>query len=504
MDFLLEDEERAEENIRGYWNILIVDDDHFIHEVTKYALTKFTFMNKAIRWYDAYSAEEAKKLLPVIGNVALIFLDVVMETDDAGLQFLVWFRDNKLNPSTRVILRTGQPGQAPERRIIADYDLHDYKTKTELTADKLYTTTVAALRAYNDMFRLEVMHRGLEGIIKASSNLYLMQSINEYANSVLMQIDAILNIRSSGIICIQPKKTGEWIVLGQTGSFVNDTNEIINILNTGENAKNDSYMVQWLSDTNESKFAIYIEAVNDLDDVQKKMLYMFCNNIAAGIKNIHLYDITLKAHKATVTSIGQITEYRDPHTGQHISRISDGVSILAREMYNRGLYPNELTTEVVELIGIASTLHDVGKINTPDNILLKPGTLSDDEFSAIKKHTLMGAEILRSAIEINEYSVDYLEMGLRIAQYHHEKWNGTGYPEGLAGLDIPIEARITSIMDVFDALVNHRCYKEAYSFDKSLEIIAEGRGIDFDPIIVDVFLDVAERIMLPINVSQGV
>jgi response regulator RpfG family c-di-GMP phosphodiesterase len=495
MDFLLDEETQNTDHLRGNWNVIIVDDDHSIHEATKYALAKFTFMNKAIKWYDAYSAEEAMRLLPAVDKVALIFLDVVMETDDAGLQFLVWLRNNKVSPATRVILRTGQPGQAPERRIIVDYDLHDYKTKTELTADKLFTTTVAALRAYNDMFRLEVTHKGLEGIIRASSSLYLMQSINDYANSVLMQIDAILDIRSSGIICVQPKRTGEWSVLGHTGCFTNNSNEIAKILNTGENVKNDSYMVQWLSDTNESRFAIYIEAVEELDEVQKKMLYMFCNNIASGIKNIHLYDITLKAHKATVTSIGQVTEFRDPHTGQHISRISTGVEILAKELYKRGLYPDELNEEMVELIGIASTLHDVGKINTPDNILLKPGLLSEEEFSTIKNHTIMGEEILKHTMEINEFSVDYLEMGLRIAKYHHERWDGTGYPEGLAGIKIPIEARITSIMDVFDALINQRCYKEAYSFEKSMVIINEGRGTNFDPIIVDVFNDVADTII---------
>ena len=498
MDFLIDDADNQKSQTGGVWKVLIVDDDRFVHEATKYSLSGFTFLGKKIQWLSAYSAQEAKVLLEKEQDrdIALLFLDVVMEADDAGLQFARWFRDNHINPSTRIILRTGQPGQAPERQIIVNYDLHDYKTKTELSSDKLFTTTVSALRAYYDMSRLETTKTGLEGIIKATANLFRIQSMYEYAKSVLTQIGSILDIRSSGIICAQSVSDHSWEVLAESGKFDNGYEQIINLINhcaeQNDDYVDESCMVRIMSESNHVRYAIYLEPIDTLNDIQAKMLLMFCTNISIGLSNIKLYDSLVKSNKATVMSLAQITETRDHETGEHVLRMAALTEALTKELFERGIYPQEITERLVESIGLSVTLHDVGKVSIPDYILLKPGKLTSEEFEVIKGHTNLGADILQTAIDTAGERVEYLEIGKSIALNHHERWDGRGYPNGLKGRDIPIEARIVAIIDVFDALIHKRCYKDAYTLMESMDIIRHDSGVFFDPHIVEVFLEIVK------------
>ena len=497
MDFLLDDEAESTPKTFSYWNVMIIDDDKSVHEATKYALSGFRFLDKKIKWFDAYSASEAQEILNTEKDMAILFLDVVMETDYAGLAFAKWFREENINSSTRIILRTGQPGQAPERQIIVNYDLHDYKTKTELSSDKLFTTTVSALRSYNDISRLEATKLGLEGIINASKDLFQMQSMYEYSKNVLSQIGSILDIRSSGIICAQSKKNSDWELLAKSGKFTNDFNSIFSIISECAANNNDLYrddhMVKILAETKDLRYAIYLEPLDQLNDIQLQMLLMFCTNISIGISNIKLYNNLLNAHKSTVMSLAQITESRDQETGEHVFRISTGTELLAKELFSRRIYEADVDMALIETIGLSSTLHDLGKIAVPDSILLKPGKLTVEEFEVIKQHTTQGAKIIQKVIDnTGDNDIDYLSMGKNIALFHHEKWDGSGYPKGISGETIPVEARITAIIDVFDALINKRCYKASYPVEECLSIIKEGRGTAFDPVIVDVFLDIVE------------
>lgn len=495
MDFLLDDEVLEKPSGENCWNVLIVDDDPSIHQATKYVLSDFTLYQKRINWIDAYSSEEAKYLVHQNRDIALIFLDVVMETDNAGLSFVKWFRESKINPSTRIVLRTGQPGQAPEPQIIMDYDLHDYKTKTELSSGKLFTTTVSALRAFHDMSRLESTKVGLENIINASVILFQIQSMNEYANNILRQFKNVLQLESDGLICSLSKKDEKWQLLASTYG----TGEIIDfekikklVLSNGFGGE--TVLFKILYETTSETYVLYFSNITPLTDIQNKMLEMLYANISIGLSNIILYNELLKAHQSIVMSLAQITEGRDSDTGQHVYRISQGTELLAKEVYKRKLYPSEMNEKMLEIIGLSSTLHDIGKISVPDSILLKPGKLNAWEFDVIKEHPAKGAEILQSVMDYNNSNLQYIELGKQIAMYHHERWDGTGYPYGLRETQIPIAARITAIIDVFDALINTRCYKEALPVEACLKILKEGKSLFFDPAIADVFFDIFEKL----------
>ena len=162
-------ESSDERSVDDFWNVLIVDDDQEVHNATTFVLNEFEFQNKPIAFHHAYSAAEGKELLLKTPGIEIILLDVVMETPHAGLEMVKWIRGEFKNKSVRIILRTGQPGEAPEREVIRDYDINDYKSKTELTATKLFTVLYASCRAYQDIIALEKTKDGLRKIIDASA-----------------------------------------------------------------------------------------------------------------------------------------------------------------------------------------------------------------------------------------------------------------------------------------------------------------------------------------------
>ncbi len=183
----------------------------------------------------------------------------------------------------------------------------------------------------------------------------------------------------------------------------------------------------------------------------------------------------------TIFILSSAAEYRDEDTGEHIQRISHCAEAIARKM--------DLDDDDVESILYASPMHDIGKIGIPDSVLLKPGKLDPNEWEQMKRHTIIGKYILEGS------DSKYIKLAETIALDHHEKWDGSGYPNRLKGDEIPIVGRITAIVDVFDAVMSRRPYKEAFSLEKSLAIIEEGRGSSFDPKVVDAFFVVKEKIL---------
>jgi signal transduction histidine kinase/DNA-binding NarL/FixJ family response regulator len=185
------------------WKIAVIDDDHAVHEGTRFALSDYTLNGQSLEILSAYSAAEGQVLMRQHPDIAAVLLDVIMETDAAGLDLVEYIRNEIKNETVRIILRTGQPGQAPERRVIVDYDINDYKAKTELTADKLFTSLTAALRSYQQLERMVQTRRGLEIIIDAASTLYDFKSMQRLAEGVLTQIASLLNVDCAGILVLR-------------------------------------------------------------------------------------------------------------------------------------------------------------------------------------------------------------------------------------------------------------------------------------------------------------
>ena len=202
-----------------------------------------------------------------------------------------------------------------------------------------------------------------------------------------------------------------------------------------------------------------------------------------------------------VMGFATLVENRDDNTGGHIRRTSAYVELLAKELEKNRKYSRILTADYIENLRLAAPMHDVGKIAIPDAILLKPGRLEKEEFEIMKSHSERGSEIIKKTFGKTS-SIEFTKMAYEVARYHHEKWNGKGYPEGLSGDAIPLSARIMAIADVFDAISAKRCYRDAMPLEKCFAIISEGRGVDFDPVLTDIFLNAKEKVEKVCKESQ--
>ncbi len=194
------------------------------------------------------------------------------------------------------------------------------------------------------------------------------------------------------------------------------------------------------------------------------------------------------AQYSTIESMALVVETRDTETGEHIKRTKIYMKIMGEYLLEKKLFPDILTREFVELLYRATPLHDIGKVGIPDYILKKEGKLTKEEYIIMQQHPTIGNDIIENAIKENKNN-KFLKIARNIAYYHHEKWDGTGYPTGIKKEKIPLEARMMALVDVYDALISKRCYKSALDFDKSEQIIISGRNKHFDPTIVDTFVE---------------
>lgn len=203
-------------------------------------------------------------------------------------------------------------------------------------------------------------------------------------------------------------------------------------------------------------------------------------------RNVRLEARCAQANMATIFAMSKLAESRDDDTGKHLERVQIYCRMLAEALHRQAAFPEEIDPAFLENIYHASPLHDIGKVAIPDAILCKPGKLTADERVVMQSHAARGADTLESVVALHPWN-DFLVMGVQIARSHHERWDGNGYPDRLAGNDIPLCARIMAVADVYDALTTERCYKAAFTHEESLSHIVGGRGSQFDSRVVDAF-----------------
>lgn len=331
------------------WKILIVDDDRDVHDITEMALRRLVYDNRPLSFINAFSASEAIEQMKNHTDIAIALIDVVMEKDTSGLDLVKIIREVMGNHNIRIIVRTGNPGLAPEESVTLNYDINDYRVKTELTAQSLRTAIITALRSYTALVTIT----GLK---------------------------------------------------------------------------------------------------QEIDDTQRELIY----------------------------ALGEIAESRCIDNGHHVKRVGHISAFLAKKL--------GFNLHDAEIMHLAASMHDVGKLAIDDKILNKPGKLTYEEFEQIKNHCVFGYELLKNSQR------ELLKEAAIIAYEHHENYDGSGYPRGLKGEEIHLTSRIVALVDVFDALATKRVYKEQWPQEDIIQYIKEQCGIKFDPAIVGIFLDNLEEI----------
>jgi signal transduction histidine kinase/CheY-like chemotaxis protein len=316
------DEQRPSEPGRR-WKVAVIDDDAAVHEGTRYALGDYQLNGQGLEILSAYSAAEGRQLMRAHRDVAAVLLDVIMETDTAGLELVEFIRQELKNDTVRIILRTGQPGQAPERRVIVDYDINDYKAKTELTADKLFTALTAALRSYQQLQRMLETRRGLEIIIEAASTLFDFKSMQRLAEGVLTQIASLLNAHCAGILVLrEPQNSQEtFSVLAGSGCYSRfigtDVSQMIehDLRHLVEEAFarrqhefSSDRSVLYINTVSGREVVVVLEAARHLSETDRALVEILCSRLSIAFDNVSLYEQLQQANLRLEERVAQRTQ----------------------------------------------------------------------------------------------------------------------------------------------------------------------------------------------------
>lgn len=473
------------------WTILLVDDEDDIIEVSKLVMEDLQYEGRSLSILTAKSNREAREIFVREKDIAVAYIDVVMETEHAGLELVKFIRQELGNHLTRLILRTGNPGAAPQNEIVRHLEIDDYKEKSDLTSDRLETSVLTSLRSYRNLKARLRMERGLEQLIDASAALHSNISTLDFLRTALIQISAIVQAELEdedikGSLVLQ-RLNDELRVLVGTNAYQQAEGQssrfaLSPVMNNELQTLTDSEGIHQLSvglvftmkvhhgDT----YHFLVESPSQLSDDALRILRFFLGKLSISLTNSMLHREIIDAQTDVLNRLCGAVESRSKETGSHIRRIA---------LYSRKLATlAQLDCESVELITVASPMHDIGKVAIPDRIVNKPSKLDSEEWAVMKTHAEEGFRLLTHPY------FGVMQAGALIALTHHEKWDGSGYPRGLSGEDIPIMGRIVGLVDVFDALLSRRAYKESWPLDQVIEEIKLLSGSHFDPHLVDLLL----------------
>lgn len=390
----------------------------------------------------------------------------------------------------RIIIRTGQPGSAPEQEIIRRYDINDYKEKTELTSTRLATTLTVALRGYQQITTIERSREGFRRIVDATAAFWRPAAVSEFVEGVITQFGALVADQDAVLVDVSGvgarEMNGTMLMIGSTGRFAGMSGQPVSGIPDPEvrgiieechrlrrTVVTHDLFATYLPTRYGFDSILFVKLPRPVSDVDIDLLKLYSHNVAIAFENLSLSLKIDESQKETIYLLGELVEKRSESTGNHVRRVGRVVEMLGT-----------LSGEVSDTVGawqIAASLHDVGKTAIPDGILNKPGALTDDEFRLIQTHTVIGYDVL------HKYDNEIMRVASTVCRSHHENWDGSGYPDGIAGEAIPVAARMTAIADVFDALTHSRSYKAAWSPEEAYQFILDHRGTKFDPYLTDRF-----------------
>jgi signal transduction histidine kinase/CheY-like chemotaxis protein len=371
------------------WKILIVDDDADIHAMTRLALDDFEFAGRKLQLFKAMSGIEAEEILATESKIAVALIDVVMETDDAGLRLVEFIRNQLKNSSIRLIIRTGQPGMAPEREVIERYDINDYKDKTELTEGKLYTTIRLALKSYRDMITLKTNQKALTKILEIAPELYHPQSITHFFNGVLLQVIGLCNLGENGLIStisdgiVVMANENKVMVQAGTGRFANPNKnpEVEKILKVCSGRileadcqkllPPDTVLIP-LNVQNKTIGLIYLENAPSLNETNQKLIRIMVNQCTSALENLQLYLDLKKAHQKTSQMLNIAEQAREMANAANRAKTTflAKMSHELRTPLNAIIGYSDLIQEDVVDIGCEDILPDLEKIQIAGKQLL--------------------------------------------------------------------------------------------------------------------------------------
>jgi len=428
--------------------VMIVDDSKTVHAELSSILSEINLDGKSLDIEHTYGYEEFKKIF-VPEKYALVITDLVMETDDAGIKVINHIRHTCNDKKTRIILMTANPEKVPNDLLTRDYDINAYIEKKNLSPFLTKFTVLSMLKTYQDIASLEQAIVTLENVAANASEM----SLAELLINTFFQVRTFLSLKRPDI-----KLNGE--------IFVNDERIFPPKFINREHLE---YRYDFHIKVEENTILFLLYSSKELNSLETSYVRSLLKNLRRSLVSTKYPDV----EEEFIIMLSKVVEAKSEETGDHVNRVAELSYRLAEYL--------GFSSSDAKLIKKASALHDIGKVGVPDYILNKPGKLDDKEFSIIKEHSLIGFEILRDS------TLDVFEIGAVVALEHHERWDGTGYPYGLQGEEIAIEARIVQVADVFEALTHDRCYRPAWPIEKAVEYMNDMKARQFDPMVIDAF-----------------
>ncbi|NQZ23011.1 MAG: DUF3369 domain-containing protein [Colwellia sp.] len=475
-----------------FWRILVIDDDESVHQVTRLVLSDANIENRALDIVSAYSSKQAQEILSKDDSFCMAFVDVVMETDHAGLELVEWIRNDLKNQAIRLVLRTGQAGTAPEAKVIKEFDINDYKEKTDFTAGKMTTTVYASIRAYRDIMTIQRSLDAFKKLITATHDLLKINQFKKFGSAALDHLLTLMEVDSSALYIARSQlefdETSTNLIIACTGKYVSESDSLessdisadvkAHIQQAFENKEHfttGEIFVGYYETSGNSASVLYIEFEDDAEHFKAHLAELFATNVTLILDSLSKQHDLENTQKELLSIVGKAIDVRSNDSGIHVQRVALICELLAKKL--------GLSEAFINAIRLTAPLYDIGKIVIPEDILHKPEKLDDDEWKIMKTHTDIGFELLSKS------KTSVPKLGARLAHSHHENWDGSGYPDGLSGEEIPLEARIMAVVDVFDALGSDRCYKNKWGNAEIKAYLIAQRGIKFEARIVDIFTD---------------
>lgn len=478
--FLFADEPVQQQELpQEYWKILIVDDEPEVHAVTKLALSDFSFLGRGLEFHSAYSGEEARELATLHPDAAIVLLDVVMESDDAGLHVARFIREELGNRFTRIILRTGQPGQAPERTVIVNYDINDYKSKTELTAQKLFTAVMSSLRSYRDIISIDHSRRGLEKVIASSTNLFALQSMEHFIDGLVQQLSWVIGgARQTLYAAAGRSPQPEQMII--RAAYGEDADQLLNqqikaalpkqvlpevdkVVRSHGIFYGEDFVLAYCPSQCRPQGALLCMTglTRPLSDNEKELLQLFADNVQLAHDNVTCLQDT---DELLAGLVARLMELEQENVAQVLNRQSPFVQI------THGLAKAaDMSNARAQQTATAATLYERAEklFAVMDN---QPAT----------KVSPCQERLKRAVRPLHMAQSDIAQIAYRALNERLERWDGLGLPAGKQGQTIALESQVLVLAFHFSRLAQQELDEASIT-----ERLDEERGRHFSPELLD-------------------
>jgi hemerythrin-like metal-binding protein len=465
------------------------DDADFVHALSS-MFKQETHVSLTVR-------NSVTDMLSIAANAdaALIVVDLNSEENRHWDEQLDRILQQVSNPCTRLLARFINPPDQQTTEWLAN------KPDVRILLQPSIADSIHAVRdGIRTSFLLSIQHTALTGAVAVNE----CQTIADLGSQALSVLDQMGIAPEGGVFAVSHSaevNVGQnTLIVSGTGRFASlsgrnlchvDDEKVRSALSASSVPLSGHDLVMRKQSQADEAIVFYLPQSEPLGLIEQASLQAFVQAVSLKFDQLYSMEREHRLQRATVVSLAYLAEYKDTDTGDHVLRVARLADEIAWTLYERGHVDN-FGDVPYDQIGIASILHDVGKIAIPERILLKTGSLDADERDIIENHTLLGSEVLARSFQLAEDN-NYLKLGHQVARWHHEWYNGNGYPDKLSGDQIPLAARIVAIVDVFDALTNKRPYKEAWPLQKAIDFICERAGSQFDPKVVEAFLLIMEK-----------